>query len=81
MKIDDVRDDVSIVNIGEFVALAGEMLDVLSERLIALLLAVVKIPRVFRMGECTLEVSHEDRAEVSPVADVAGIELLEPRPC
>ena len=44
MKIDDFRDDVSIVNIGEFVALAGETLDVLSERLISLLLAVAKIP-------------------------------------
>ena len=65
----------------EFVALMGETLDVLSERLIALLLAVVKIPRVFRVGECTLEVSHEDRSEVSPVAGVASIELLEPCPC
>ena len=44
MKIDDFRDDVSIVNIGEFIALAGETLDVLSERLIAFLLAVAKIP-------------------------------------
>jgi len=44
LKIHDVKDDVSIVNIGEFVALAGEMLDVLSERLVALLLAVAKIP-------------------------------------
>ena len=44
MKINDVRDDVGIVDIGEFVALAGETLDVLSERLIVLLLAVAKIP-------------------------------------
>lgn len=41
--MDDIGDDIGIGDIGEFVALAGETLDVLSEHLIALLLAVAKI--------------------------------------
>lgn len=33
------------------------------------------------MGECNLDASHEDRVVVGLVADVAGVELLKPRPC
>ena len=54
------------------------MLNVLPEALIGPFLAVVEIPGVPRAGVGTLEVANEDRTEIAIVADVAGLELLEP---
>jgi hypothetical protein len=58
--------------------LLGEALDVLPKGLVGPLLAVAEIPRVLGSSVRTLEVTNEDGAKVTPVADVARLELLKP---
>jgi hypothetical protein len=71
-------DHVSVGDVGELIVLLGQALDVLSKGLVSPLPVVVEVPRVLRPNVRALEVTDEDRAEVTPVADATGIELLEP---
>ena len=68
------------VMLGSSFVLLGETLDVLLEGLVRPLPVVVEVPRVPRPSVRTLEVTDEDRAEVAPAVDAAGLELLEPSP-
>ena len=71
-------DDIDAGDVGELIALLGEMLDVLPEGLARPLPAVVEVPRVLGPSVRTLEVADEDITEIALVVDVAGLELLEP---
>ena len=77
---DEGVDHVGVSDVGELVALLGEALDILPEGLVGPLPTVVEVPRVPGLGVRSLEVPNEDRAEVSPAADAAGLELLKPSP-
>ena len=74
---DEGVDDVGICDVGELIALLGEMLDVLPEGLARPLPAVVEVPRVLGPSVRTLEVADEDRTEITLAADAARLELLE----
>ena len=58
--------------------LLGEALNVLPDSLIGPLLVVAKIQGVPQAGVGRLDVTKEDRMEIAPAADAAGLELLEP---
>ena len=75
---DEGIDHVSIGDVGELVALLGEVLDVLLEGLVGPLPVVAEVPCVPKPSVCTLEVTDEDRTKVAPAADAAGLKLLEP---
>ena len=71
-------DDVGVGDVGELIALLGEMLDVLLEGLVGPLPVVVEVPQVLGPSVRTLEVADEDRMEITPAADAARLELLKP---
>jgi hypothetical protein len=52
-------DHIDVGDVREFVTFLGETLDVLSEGLVGILLEFAVVPRVPRVGEGALEVSHE----------------------
>ena len=75
---DQYIDDVSVGDVGELIALLEETLDVLPEGLVGPLPAVTEVPQVPGASVHTLEVADEDRTEITPAADAARLELLEP---
>ncbi|XP_066350383.1 uncharacterized protein [Miscanthus floridulus] len=74
-------DDVRIRDIGEFIVLLREALDVLAEGLARPLPSIMQIPRVTRSNVGTLEVTNEGQGEVGSAPDATRVELLEPCPC
>ena len=75
---DEGIDDIDVGDVGELITLLGEALNVLPEGLVGPLPIVAEILGVPWMGVGTLEVANEDRTEIAPAADAAGLELLEP---
>jgi hypothetical protein len=51
------------------------------ERFAGLLGARAEVPGVPGAHVCALEISHEHADQVVPVVDLAGRQVLEPRPC
>jgi hypothetical protein len=76
--VDEGIDHVGIANVRELIALLGEALNVLLEGLVGPLLAVAKVPGVPWAVVGTLEVADENHTEITPAADAARFELLEP---
>ena len=52
--------DVDVGDVGQLVALSGEVPDVPTKSFLGLLSVVFEIPWFSRMRVCALEVSHED---------------------
>ena len=75
---DEDVDHVEVGEVWELIALLGEALNVLLEGLVGALLIVVEILEVSWVDVGTLEVADEDRTEIAPAADAAGLELLQP---
>ena len=63
-------DDLRVTDAGQLGALFGEAPDEVSERLVWLLAAALKIPGVPRAHICALEVSDKDPNQVAPVVDL-----------
>ena len=76
--IDEGINNIGVGDVGELIALLGEMLDVLLEGLVGPLPVVVEVPQVLGPSVRTLEVADEDRMEITPAVDAARLELLEP---
>ena len=76
--VDEGVDDINVSDVGELIALLGEMLDVLPEGLVGPLLVVAEVPQVAKLSVHTLEVADEDRVEIALATDAARLKLLEP---
>jgi hypothetical protein len=76
--VDEGADHVGVGDVWELIVLLGEVLNALPEGLVGLLPIVVEILGVPWVGVGTLEVVDEDRTEVAPAVDAAGLKLLEP---
>jgi hypothetical protein len=75
---DEGIDDIGIGDVGKLIELLGEVLNVLPEGLIGPLPVVAEILGVPWVGVGALEVANEDRMEITPIADAARLELLDP---
>jgi hypothetical protein len=72
--------DLRLGNARELRTTLGEASYEVPERLARLLGACAQIPGVPRAHVCALEVPHEGADQVVPVVDLAGRQVLEPRP-
>ena len=75
---DEGVDHVGIGDVWELIVLLGEAMNVLLKGHVGSLLVVVETLGVPRVGVGTLEVTDEDRTEITPAADATGLKLLEP---
>ena len=76
--IDEGMDDIGVGDVGELIALLGEMLNILLEGLVGPLPIVAEILGVPWASVGILEVVDEDRMDIAPAADATRLELLEP---
>jgi hypothetical protein len=76
--VDEGVDHVGIGDVQELIALLGEVLNVLPKGLIGPLLVVAEVLGVPRAGVGTLEVADKNHTEITPAANAARLELLEP---
>jgi hypothetical protein len=76
----ELRDDIGIIDLREFVALSGEPLNVISEGLTRLLPATLQTPGVARPHVCALEVAGKDLLEIHPAINRASGQVINPGP-
>jgi hypothetical protein len=74
----ECADDIGIGNVGQVIALPGEMSDVVTEGLMWLLPVVLEVPGVLRACVGALKVPHEDLLQVCPILDGVGWEVVQP---
>jgi hypothetical protein len=65
-------DNVCIDDVGERVALPGELADVVLQGLTGLLLVALEVPGVSGAHICPVEVPEEDLLELRPTTDAVG---------
>jgi hypothetical protein len=73
--------DLGLCHAWELRTALGEASYEIPERLVGLLSARAQVPGVSRAHVRALEISHERVDQVVPVVDLAGRQVLEPRPC
>jgi hypothetical protein len=71
-------DNVCIDDVGERVALPGELADVVLQGLTGLLLVALEVPGVSGAHICPVEVPEEDLLELRPTTDAVGRQEFEP---
>jgi hypothetical protein len=72
--------DLRLSHTRELRAALGEASYEVPERLAGLLGACAQVPGVSRAYVCALEVPHEGADQIVPVVDLAGRQMLKPRP-
>ena len=70
--------NVGVGDVGQLIALLGEVPDVLTKSFLGLLSVVFEIPWVPRTRVGALEVSHENLLQVRPTLNPVGRKVLQP---
>ena len=72
---------VGVCDVGELIALSGEVPDVPTEGFAGLLATVLEVPGVPRTLVRALEVPHKDLLQIRPTLDFVGRQVFQPRSC
>jgi hypothetical protein len=71
------RDDISIIDLGEFVTLLGEMSDVIPERFVLLLPTALQIEGIARLHVSALKDAGKDLLEILPTINRVFWQVIE----
>jgi hypothetical protein len=71
------RDDIYVIDLGEFMTLLGEALDVIPQGFPLLLPVTLQIPGIARPNVCARKVASEDLLKILPTIDRVSGQVIE----